>query len=319
MNDLKIVDSLTITVLVDNVVELYSSEKHENVLSASQWVKKKEDESLYVFAGHGLSFLVQTRVGDSSFEILYDTGPSKEILLHNLEVLNIDVSSVDAIVMSHGHWDHFGGLLEVLRRIGRKDIPVFIHPKMLNPRRTVSQTNEGEKINNFRLLPSLDDIVAAGGKPVISAKPELLAGNTILRTGEIPRLTAYETGFSNHQMRINNEWIDDSMVIDDNCLGILTTSGIVVITGCAHSGIVNSIREIINLTGEDSIRAVIGGLHLMGKRNMPRIERTITDLKEIAPGMIVPCHCTGTIAQQRIAQGLPEAYSSGSTGNRYVF
>jgi len=319
MTDLRIVDNLTITVLVDNVIEWSGSEKHDNVLVAGQWVKEKERNSIYVRGGHGLAFLIQTSIRNKNFEILYDTGPSGEILLHNLKVLGLDVSSVDAIVMSHGHWDHFGGLLAVLKRIGQKDIPVYIHPKMLNARRTVSQTEEGMKINDFPQIPTADEIMTAGGRLVISADPLFLAGNTILRTGEIPRLTDFEKGFPNHQMLVDGEWIDDSKVIDDSCLGIRTSSGIVLVTGCAHSGIVNSVKEVMKLTGEDRIRAIIGGFHLMGKRNMSRVEKTVASLKEITPGLIVPCHCTGAPAQHLMAQELPEAYVTGSTGNRYVF
>jgi 7,8-dihydropterin-6-yl-methyl-4-(beta-D-ribofuranosyl)aminobenzene 5'-phosphate synthase len=319
MKDLIIVDNLTITVLVDNVIEWSGSEKHKNVLVADQWVKEKERRSIYVRGGHGLAFLIQTNVGDQSFEILYDTGPSGEVLLHNLKTLGLDVSSVDAIVMSHGHWDHFGGLLDVLKRIGRNDIPVYIHPKMLNARRTVAQTDEGKKINDFPQVPTAEEIVASGGKLVISADPLLLAGDTILRTGEISRLTEFENGFPNHQMLVDGDWVDDSKVIDDNCLGIRTPSGIVVVTGCAHSGIINSVKEVMKLTGEDNIRAIIGGFHLMGKRNMSRVEKTVMNLKELNPSLIVPCHCTGAPAQHLIAQEVPEAYATGSTGNRYVF
>lgn len=319
MKDMVIVDSLTVTILVDNVIEWSGSEIHENVLSSSQWVKEKEHRSIYMHGGHGLSFFIQTRVGDSRYEILYDTGPSGELLLHNLKALNLDISSIDAIVMSHGHWDHFGGLLDILRKVGRKDVLIYLHPKMLNPRRTVNQSDEGKKINKFPLVPTLGEIEASGGKPILTADPVLLAGKTILRTGEIPRLTEYETGFPNHQMLVDDMWIDDSMVIDDNCLGIRTSSGIVIVTGCAHSGAVNSVKEIIRLTGEEDVRAIIGGFHLMGKRNISQIKKTISGLKEFNPSMIVPCHCTGAPAQHFMAHELSDAFVTGSVGNRYVF
>ena len=293
MKDLKVVDSLTITVLVDNVIEWSGSETHENVLGTSQWVKEKELNSIYVHGGHGLAFHIQTKVGNKSYEILYDTGPSGDLFLHNLKALNLDISPVNEIVMSHGHWDHFGGLLDGLRKIGKKGTTVYIHPVILNPRRTVVQTDKGEKITDFPLVPTKDEILAAGGQPSISGEPILLAGNTILRTGEIPRQTDYEIGFPNHEVLVDGKWIDDSKVIDDNCLGIRTSSGLVIVTGCAHSGIVNSVREVMRLTDEKSVRAIIGGFHLMGKGATSKIQKTIRDLKEIAPSMIVPCHCTG--------------------------
>jgi len=319
MQSLQIVDSVTITVLVDNVIEWSGSEKHENVIGASQWVKEKTRDSIYVRGGHGLAFLIETKVGESSYQILYDTGPAGELLLHNLVALNLDISSVNAIVLSHGHWDHFGGLISILKKTGRENIPVYIHPMMLNPRRTFIQTIEGEKINEFPPVPTFDEIIDAGGKPVVSANPILLANNTILRTGEIPRLTRYELGFPNHQMLVEGEWIDDSMVIDDNCLGIQTQSGLVIVTGCAHSGVVNSVKEIMRLTQQTNVRAIIGGFHLMGKKRTSQIEMTISDLKKIQPDMIVPCHCTGAPAQHLMSQELSDVYVTGSIGNRYVF
>ncbi|TFG32897.1 MBL fold metallo-hydrolase [Candidatus Thorarchaeota archaeon] len=319
MKDLQVVDNLIITILVDNVIEWSGSETHDNVMITNQWVKGKKANPIHVFGGHGLAFLIQTQIGENTYEILYDTGPSGEIISHNIEALGLDISGVAAIVMSHGHWDHFGGLLEVLKKIGHKNVPVHIHPRMMALRRTAAQTEQGMKIINFPSVPTLDEIKSASGTPVISIEPVLLAGNTILRTGEIPRRNDYEIGFPNHQALVDGKWIDDSKVIDDNCLAILTKEGLVIVTGCAHSGIVNSIHEAINLTGEKRVRAVIGGFHLMGKNNAIQIEKTIKDLKDISPKMLVPCHCTGAPAQYVMNQEFPKAYVTGSTGNRYVF
>jgi 7,8-dihydropterin-6-yl-methyl-4-(beta-D-ribofuranosyl)aminobenzene 5'-phosphate synthase len=313
------VDSAEIIAIVDNVIENSGSRQHENVLPIGRWVSGEQTSPSYTFAGHGLATLIRTHLGDSSYEVLYDAGPSDEILLHNLKAMGIDLRSISAIVMSHGHWDHFGGLKAALAEINRHDIPIYLHPRMFAKRRIISKTETGEKVWEFTPVCSLDEILEAGGAAEITTKPILIAGNTVLRTGEIPRETEYEVGFPNHQSMVDGAWIDDSEIIDDNCLIIDTARGLIVITGCAHAGVVNSVREAIRLTGRKKIRAIIGGFHLMGKQNEQRIEKTIEDLKKFSPEMIVPSHCTGAVAQHMLANAFPEAYVTGSVGNMYKF
>lgn len=313
------VDRVEIVTLVDDVIENSGSRLHNNVIPVDKWVSQENTSPWNTFAGHGLATLVRTYIKSESFEVLYDTGPSGEILLHNIKALGIDLSCIDAIVMSHGHWDHFNGLTAVLAEIGQQDIPVYIHPRMLAKRRIVNNTEQGERIRTLPAVCSLQDITDAGGSPRSSNQPVLIAGDTVLRTGEIPRITEYEEGLPNHEAFIDGEWTDDSKIIDDNCLIINTRRGLVVVTGCAHAGIVNSVNEAVRLTTMNKVHAIIGGFHLGGARNEPRIERTIKDLQAISPEMIVPCHCTGATARHSIANAFPKAYVTSSVGNLYRF
>jgi 7,8-dihydropterin-6-yl-methyl-4-(beta-D-ribofuranosyl)aminobenzene 5'-phosphate synthase len=313
------VDSAEIITIVDNVIENSESKLHENVVPASQWVSGENTSPSYTFAGHGLATLIRAHLGKHSFEVLYDTGPSGEILLHNLRALGIDLCSINAIVLSHGHWDHFGGLKAALADINRNDVPIYLHPRMLSKRRVISKTESSERIHELPPVCSLDEIQEVGGIAKIMTKPTLIAGETILKTGEIPRVTEYEKGFPNHQSFVDGVWIDDSEIIDDNCLAIETQKGLIVVTGCAHAGIVNSVKEAIRLTGVDKVCAIVGGFHLVGRQNEQRIKKTIIDLKMFSPDMIVPCHCSGAIAQHMIANAFPEAYVTCSVGNMYKF
>jgi 7,8-dihydropterin-6-yl-methyl-4-(beta-D-ribofuranosyl)aminobenzene 5'-phosphate synthase len=313
------VDSVEIITLVDNVIENTGSKLYDNVVPIDGWVSKENTSSWHTFAGHGLATLIRTHHREDNFEVLYDTGPSGEILLHNVKSLGLDLSSVDDIVMSHGHWDHFGGLTNILVEIGRQGVPVYIHPRMSAKRRIITKTDRGEHIRELQPVCSLSDIKDAGGDPRSTTEPILIAGNTILRTGEIPRKTIYEKGIPNHQAFVDGEWVDDSKIIDDNCLAIETKRGLIIVTGCAHAGVVNSINEVIRLTGVKKVNAIIGGFHLAGKQSEPRIESTIRDLQEISPSMIVPCHCTGAVAQHMMAEAFPKAYVTSSVGNLYRF
>jgi 7,8-dihydropterin-6-yl-methyl-4-(beta-D-ribofuranosyl)aminobenzene 5'-phosphate synthase len=313
------VDSAEIITLVDNVIETSGSRLHKNVVPIGQWVSGEQTAPGYTFAGHGLATLIRTHLGNSSFEVLYDAGPSDEILLHNLKAMGIDLRPISAIVMSHGHWDHFGGLKAALAQINRHDTPIYLHPRMFAKRRIISKTATGEKIHEFTPVCSLDEILEAGGAAQITTQPILIAGNTVLRTGEIPRETEYEKGLPNHQSLVDGVWVDDSEIIDDNCLIIDSQKGLVVVTGCAHAGVINSVREAIRLTGRKKIRAIIGGFHLIGRQSGQRIEKTIEDLKKLSPDMIVPSHCTGAVGQHMMANAFPEAYVTSSVGNMYKF
>lgn len=311
------VDRVEIITLVDNVIENAGSRTHECVAPVYQWVTGKSAAPRYTLAGHGLAHLIRTYLGGEVFEVLYDTGPSDQLILHNVRTLGLDLGSLDAIVLSHGHWDHFGGLIAVLTATGKLGVPVYLHRRMFDRRRVVTKTEQEERIHEFPAICSIDDIADAGGNPIITTESILIAGQTILRTGEIPRNTDYERGFANHQALVDGEWMDDSEIIDDNCLAIRTRKGLIIITGCAHAGLINSINEAIRLTGTRKVHAIIGGFHLSGTHNEPRIKRTINDLKALNPQMIVPSHCTGVVAQHMIAKAFPEAYVTGSVGNLY--
>ncbi|MGQ4911899.1 MAG: MBL fold metallo-hydrolase [Candidatus Thorarchaeota archaeon] len=313
--ELRSIDRLEAITIVDNIIDYSDTVGVPSVLAPHAWTGQTGRDYQYLWAGWGLSVLVSTHVGEESFTVLYDTGPSPEILAHNVKALGLDLSTVDAIVMSHGHWDHFGGLIEALEEISKKDVPVYLHPRMFFPRRVVTKTETGERVRDFTPIPTVDDIKRAGGRPVLSDSPVSLAGTTLLRSGEIPRMTPYETGMPGHQAFINGRWVDDSEILDDSCLiAHVRGRGLIVITGCAHSGVINSLRESIRLTGVKRVYAVMGGTHLTGYREMGPVNSTIEDLKAIGPEIILASHCTGLRAQKAIARQLPKAQVSGGVG-----
>lgn len=248
---------------------------------------------------HGLSFFIQAKIGDNQVTVLMDTGPSSEALLHNVDSLGVNMDAVDVIVLSHGHYDHTGGLLEALKRI-KSRVPVVGHPTVFEPK--------------FALMPHLRligapfkaaDVESVGGVPVFASNPVTLADG-ITATGEVPRNTSFENvrGFWTTQ---NGKLVDD-VILDDQSLVIdVEGKGLVVVAGCAHAGIVNTVKYAQKITGNSRVYAVLGGFHLWGADDK-RISATIDELKKLDVKYVAPCHCTGKTAVKKFAEAFGDLY-----------
>ena len=150
--------------------------------------------------------------------------------------------------------------------------------------------------------------------------PSMLIDNMILVSGEVSRTTSFEKGFPIHYAKRSGQWIPDPLILDDQCAILnVKDKGLLIITGCGHAGIINIIRHAQNLTGIDKIHAVIGGFHLSGKLFEAIIPDTVSSLKEIAPDYVMPGHCTGWIAQHKIAREMPDAFIPNSVGTTLFF
>jgi len=306
---LKLVDGLQIISLVDNVVDLLSSVDKEDVHPAREWAKQGSD---LLTADHGFSILV--RLG-KSFTILFDTGSNPNSIIKNACSLNLSLNEVDCIVLSHGHWDHVGGLASALDAIGKADLPVIVHRDMFKVRGNASRD---EKVRQYPKSPLLGKL--KGANLIETKRPSIVAEGMALVTGEIPRTNEFEKGYSKHRAFIEGTWKPDPLILDDRALVIsVKDKGLVVITGCAHAGIINTIRYAQKITGVEAVYAVLGGFHLAGKENEDRIKRTVEELRNINPKRIIPSHCTGWRGTLAIANTLPEAFVFGSVGTLYEF
>ncbi len=322
MSRLRAVDRLEIIVLVDNVIDAFSDKNRKDVQPAWDWIERSEDVAYvddHIFAGHGLALLVRTFINDGSHVVLYDTGLSPTLIERNMRYLRLDFNQIEDIVMSHGHWDHFGGLLGVLSQIHQSGTPVYVHPRMFNKRAMITRTEEGEKIREFDPIPSEKEIIDAGGQVISSSEPLLVADNTILRTGEVPRRIDYELGMPGHHIWMDGAWQEDEMILDDvSLIANVKGRGLVVMSGCSHAGIVNIMHEATRLTEEQQVYGIVGGLHLVGKEGMEKTRKTAEALKEYDLRLLVPCHCTGSRAQHILAATFPKSFVTGSVGHRYI-
>jgi 7,8-dihydropterin-6-yl-methyl-4-(beta-D-ribofuranosyl)aminobenzene 5'-phosphate synthase len=218
-------------------------------------------------------------------------------------------------VLSHGHFDHAGGLAGLAGRRGVRALPMVVHPNAWTERRLAVPGRDPDE------LPTLSKRALAGeGYEVIERRePSLLVDGSVLITGEVDRTTDFERGMPPpHQAWTGTEWAHDPLVIDDQALVVhVRGRGLVVLTGCGHAGVVNIVRHAQRLTGVGELHALVGGLHLSGPAFEPVIGPTVDALTALAPSLVVPGHCTGWRAQHALAAALPQAWVQGSSGSTY--
>jgi 7,8-dihydropterin-6-yl-methyl-4-(beta-D-ribofuranosyl)aminobenzene 5'-phosphate synthase len=315
------VDDVVITTLVDNVYDalLAGDARTSRVPFGVGRVEAAQFESGVTAAGlraeHGFSALIQVRRGANTTTLLFDTGLSPDAMVVNADRLGIDLGSVHAVVLSHGHFDHAGGLAGMAGRRGVRGLPMVVHPLIWTRRRLAVPGSEPDE------LPTLSRraLEAEGLQVIERREPSLLVDGCVLITGEIDRTTEYERGMpAAHQAWTGEQWRHDPLVLDDQALVVhLRGRGLLVLTGCGHAGAVNIVRHAMRLTGVEQLHALVGGLHLGGPAFEPIIAPTTAALTDLAPSMLVPCHCTGWRAQHVLAAALPDAWIAGSSGSSY--
>jgi len=307
---LKTASKIEIISLMDNSIDFFASNKSD-VQSLWTWTKTHHQE--LPIAEHGFSVLVRVYVNDEVYSILFDTGISPDGVVRNAERMSVDLGEVDYVVLSHGHYDHFGGLTAALKAINKTDLPLIAHEYMFKPRGTANGRGEVRKHPPFPTPNQLGSV-----KIVNTKQPYLIASDSVCVTGEIPRNSLFETGYSQNRVFVDGKWQPDPSILDDRAIVLnLAQKGLVVISGCAHAGIINTIRYAQEITGVNCIYAVMGGFHLAGKDYESRIQSTVEELKAINPELIVPFHCTGWRATSILSEALPDAFAHNSVGNLY--
>ncbi|ASJ09200.1 MBL fold metallo-hydrolase [Thermococcus siculi] len=256
-----------------------------------------EDYSGYespFLAQHGVSFLVEK----DGKRILFDTGQSAEPILHNMKLLGIEPSSIDYVFLSHCHYDHTGGLLGILKAVGRR-IPVIAHPEIFRRHFTMSPYLRSVGIPFRRAeIEELADLY-------LTPKPlEIVEG--IRSTGEVRSREEFERGHL-QVYTIKNGQVQEDTIMDDMSLVAKTPEGLVIISGCSHAGIVSIVRHAIRLTGEKRVRAVIGGFHLIDASE-ERIERTVREFLELGVKEVYTGHCTGLRAEAAFLKAYGERF-----------
>ncbi len=315
---------VTITILMDNLADMLARSTDD--------VKRHTDGPL--IAEHGFSALLDLPAVD--LRILWDVGATSLAVLENLRRLEIDPTSIDVIALSHGHWDHVAGLSEILRAVcrpreskmfpagttdedlvdyaGRKTIPLIAHPAAFRERWNFLK--DGRRYGPMNAT-NRAEWEALGARIVEAEEPHRVAEGC-WTTGYVPR-ESFETAGRSKLLRYRDgdRFLPDDTEEDQSIVIHVEGKGLVIVSGCAHSGIVNTVSYAQKMSGADRVHAVFGGFHL-GRTDVEDVKRTVDAIAETGPAMVVPTHCTGFAAMRRFAERMPDAFVLGTVGTKYI-
>jgi 7,8-dihydropterin-6-yl-methyl-4-(beta-D-ribofuranosyl)aminobenzene 5'-phosphate synthase len=308
--NLREADKVEVTVLVDNYTDAF--------LQSTEVVKRPAlqlNPPKTLLAEHGFSCLLKVSSGSEEHVVLIDTGITATCFFNNVDVLGVDLNKVESVVLSHGHLDHFGALVEFLKG-AKKGIPLVLHPDAFLER--ALNIPDSGRLTDF---PVLDKAALKKTGVVLREARDvsMLASGLVLVSGEVERVTDFEKGFPWSEAKIGGQWVVDPFHDDQGVVVKLKRKGLVVIGGCSHAGIINTVKHARKVTRTDQVHAVLGGFHLTGPIFEPIIEPTINEMKKVGPDFVIPMHCTGWKAINQFAQEMPEQFILNGVGATYVF
>ena len=311
---LNAVDKVEILTLQDNYIEMTAMD-NSAVIGRAMPLKDGEIRAS-ILAEHGFSALVKTTAAGRTHTLLFDFGFSENGAAQNAANLGVNMTEVEVVALSHGHSDHTGGMEKLTALIGKRDIPFVVHPSAFKSPRYL-KLGEEFKINFPKLTREM--VTQAGFSVVESEKPYPLLNNSVLFLGEIPRSTDFEKGWPiAHCLKDGKEaW--DAIEDDTSIVMNLKDKGLVIVSGCAHAGIVNTVRHAMAVTGIDKIHAVMGGFHLSGPFFEPIIDRTTQELQNLHPAFVIPTHCTGRKAIMAMEKQMPDQFILNMAGTKLTF
>lgn len=317
--------NVSVTVLVDNRADL--------IVESTDTVKYFSDKPL--LAEHGFAALIDLQ--DAHTRILWDAGITRIVLLENMQRMEIDPAAIDKIAISHGHRDHTAAVTQVLQAMdlrpeskewkpgatveemrlyaeGRR-VPLIAHPAAFRER---WGTKDDGTRHGPHLPPPRAEWEAAGAEILLSEGPCEL-GPGCWTTGLVPRRSFEQSGRSSTlAYREGDAFLADDLEEDQAIVFNVKDKGLVIVSGCAHSGIVNTVNHAREISGVDRVWAIVGGFHLARAKD-EEIQRTIDEINKHKPVMIVPSHCTGFKAIAQFAAQMPDAFVPGVVGARYLF
>ncbi len=326
MPTLTAVDSLMVDVISDNVSDTYVSKaafavssEMANILAAG--AKVISGETLLV-ANLGYGLRLRTRSDTTEHTVLFDTGTEGAAFMRNCRNTGIDLGEIEAITVTHGHWDHMGALPAALDAIvarrGRNSVTVHVNPDMFNERGVLLQDG---KIFPTARVPTPEQMEAQGARVVNDGQSRVLLDGHFYYSGEIPRVSSFETGRLDHLCRRNNEedWRPDPYLMDERMLVVnVRDLGLVVFSACSHAGIVNVCTEVRRLFPDTPIHTVMGGLHLGGVMEHI-IPQTVEGLQPFDVGHFICGHCTGWRALCALSNAYGDRVSQSAIGTSYQF
>ena len=325
MLEIATADRVEVLVLVDNVTD--------NLSSVPDYVENEMPRlwkrGLGVWTGrcmccaaHGLSCAITAWRGNDSHTLLFDTGPDESVFERNVERLGFDMGSVEGIMLSHGHWDHSGAMLYALEMIrlrnGGRRVPAYMHPGMYRPR--AIKLADGS-MRPFGDVPNPTQLEHYGADVVHAVAPQLVLDDLFYISGEIPRVTAFETGLVGQHRRTEDgkDWEPDPLIMDERFVAVaVKDKGLIVFTACSHAGVVNVLTHARDCFPGLTLHAVLGGFHLSGT-NERVIPDTVSAMAAFDLKTIAAAHCTGWRAVGALATAFGAALAPAAVGKTYRF
>lgn len=317
-------DRVEVLVLVDNVTDFLSSSPAgvEGELSRF-WRRgaRLQAGHLLCCAAHGFSCAVTAWSGGTSRTLLFDAGPDGAVLRSNVARLGFEMAGVDAVFLSHGHWDHAGGMITALDLIRegkvRDPVPTFMHPDMYRSR--AMRAPDGS-MRPFDDVPSAAALEHHGARLIHSTQPQLILDDLFFVSGEIPRVTAFEAGMPGQYRRSSDGagWEPDPLLMDERFVAVrVKGKGTIVFTACSHAGVVNVLTHA-QTTIAGALHGVVGGLHLAGSTER-LIPDTVAAMRRFDLQVIAPAHCTGWRAVGALASAFGDGVAPSAVGKTYHF
>lgn len=260
-----------------------------------------------ILGEHGLSFWIDT----GAHRVLFDTGQGLA-LMPNAARLGVDLGGADAIVLSHGHFDHVGGLESALA--AAPSAPLFLHPRAVEAKFSGSDPQAGARRISIPFVET--ESFRRGGRRVVATREPSEVAPGVWATGEIPRANDFED--TGGPFYLDAGLTQPDPLLDDQAVYLPTPAGVIVILGCAHAGVVNTLHHIAQLTGNAPVRALFGGLHLENA-SPRRVEETMRALRAVHPRQMGFGHCTGLAAIRRLWAEFPDACLQIHAGLRLRF
>jgi 7,8-dihydropterin-6-yl-methyl-4-(beta-D-ribofuranosyl)aminobenzene 5'-phosphate synthase len=327
MSQLRVVDTLVVDIAIDNLSDNYSSKpphispEFNNVMAAGA---KEISGATLCCAQLGLALVLTATVGNQRHMLLFDAGPEGALFLRNCRNLGVSLVDVEAIAISHGHWDHMGALLDTLDYITQHNhgrlVPCHVNPGMFLER---AATLTSGQIAPFQHLPSPEVLAAHGAQVVNSSTPRLLLEDCFYLSGEVPRLSSFEKGRPDHLCRrsADEPWQPDPLIMDERYVAVqVRGKGLIVFSACSHAGIINVLLNARQMFPDVPLYGVLGGLHLAGAAMEPLIPNTVAHLKQFELQQIMPAHCTGWRALHALLSEFGEArVTPSAVGSRFTF
>lgn len=311
---LKPVERVEVLTLQDNFIEMTAMDNSAVISRATPFREGQIRAS--ILAEHGFSTLIRVYGEGEVHTILFDFGFSAEGATQNAVTLGVDLTQIEIAALSHSHSDHTGGIGVFGKMIGRKAIPLILHPAVFKSPRYL-KIGPDLKINFPRITREM--LQEAGFQPVEAAAPFLMCGDKVLFLGEIPRQTEFEKGFPIAYWEDEGQEKWDALEDDTSLVLNLQNRGLIIISGCAHAGIVNTTLYAIETTGIKKIHAIMGGFHLSGPLFEAIIDRTTEEIARFEPDYVIPMHCTGRKAIMAIEKAMPEKFLLNMAGTKMTF